>query len=754
MLVAFLLILPVAAAVAAEAWRPRLAGRAVAAAAVAMTAVLAVSASAHPLALDLGWYPPLGSRFSLAMDPLGTPLALYAAGMAVPVLVYATAYMPAHLAEEGHGLEGVAPFGALLLGFALAMVLLMLAQDLLLIFLALELTAIVSFLLIRFDQDREAREAARLALVLTGGSSLLFLAGLVIVAAEAGTTDLATLREPAVLEAVPDSARVCLALGVLAKSAQVPLHFWLPRAMAAPTPVSAYLHSAALVAAGVFVLLRIRPLLVDAPWLLDGLLWLGFASIVAGGLFALVADRFKRVLAYSTIAQYGYGLVLVGAGGPEGIGGAAFFIVAHGLGKAALFMTAGAVTQATGEERLSRSGGLMRALPVLGAASLVATATVAGLPLTIGFFKDEVLLKAALEHGPLAAAFATLAVGLTLAYLARFWFGIFGGPARRAERPAPMLVGPVVALGVVAVLGGVWPAPLAPVFAAAAAHVAGEEQAFHLRYPGGLTPDLALTLAGWAGGALLWLVHGRLGRLWAGLDRLAGIAGPAALTARASAAAAALSDFVHGREVRGARDRLTAVFLVTAAIVLLGLWADGRRPDVGDFEAADLPLAAALVVAAVAAPVAVLPVGHLAFVLLLSFVGLSLSFAFALAHAPDVALVLALVEAMLTLLFIASLSHMRHEVLIAARAEARGRGAAVVGALAGLAAAATAWVALSWPSAQSNTGAYVTLTEEAHGKDVVTVILADFRGLDTAGEITVLVIAITGAVAIWTGRTA
>ncbi len=171
-----------------------------------------------------------------------------------------------------------------------------------------------------------------MALVVTGGSALLFLIGLLLARAEQGTTVLAELEVPeGRLSAL---AAGCLIVGVLAKSAQMPLHVWLPRAMIAPTPVSAYLHSAALVAAGVFVLLRLRPLFGEFPGLLAPLVWIGFTSAILGGLLALCADRLKRILAYSTIAQYGHILVLIGLGGPHALVGAPLFIFAHGLCKA------------------------------------------------------------------------------------------------------------------------------------------------------------------------------------------------------------------------------------------------------------------------------------------------------------------------------------------------------------------------------------------------------------------------------------
>src|SRR5690606_8678417 len=227
-----------------------------------------------------------------------------------------------------------ARFAALMLAFALSMVLLALARDLLVLFAALELTAIASFLLIGFERDDpSARRAAMLALVVTMGSSLAFLAGALLVSMATGTTQLDALLRSERRGAVGTAALACLVFGSIAKSAQVPLHFWLPRAMVAPTPVSAYLHSAALVAAGVFVLMRLRPLLALEPAVIDALAWIGAASIAIGAAMALVADELKRILAYSTIAQLGHAMAMLGLGGDEGAAGAPFFLLAHGLPK-------------------------------------------------------------------------------------------------------------------------------------------------------------------------------------------------------------------------------------------------------------------------------------------------------------------------------------------------------------------------------------------------------------------------------------
>ena len=225
------------------------------------------------------------------------------------------------------------------------------------------------------------------------------LMGAVLLYAEYGTFSVPELAERVRAGGTTTAALGLIAIAALAKSAQVPLHFWLPRAMAAPTPVSAYLHSAAMVAAGVLVLGRVHPLLAVEPLVLDGLVVVGFASILVGGLLALGQDELKQILAHSTISQYGYVVVLYGIGGAAGAAAAAFYVVAHAIAKSALFMTAGAITEATGESRLSHLGGLARSMPVLAIASGIAAATLAAVPLTIGFFKDELFFTAALGAG-------------------------------------------------------------------------------------------------------------------------------------------------------------------------------------------------------------------------------------------------------------------------------------------------------------------------------------------------------------------
>ena len=708
--------------------------------------------------VDQPWNSALGSRFALSLDALGAPLAIFTAALAAPILFYTARYLPKHLAEHGRSLDEQARFSRLMLGFMAAMVVLLLGQDLLVMFLALELTALASFLLIEFDrEDPKARSAALLALVLTVGSSLLFLIGLLLIAADTGTTVLADIREYVRARDISSAAAACLALGVIAKSAQAPLHFWLPRAMVAPTPVSAYLHSATLVAAGVFVLQRVRFILDAAPGVLTALEWVGWASVFLGGALALVSDELKRVLAFSTIAQHGLIVVLVAVGGDEGFAGAPLFVVAHGLCKCALFLTAGAVTSASGAEKLSETGGLLRRMPLLAAASALAAAGLAGLPGTIGYFKDELLFGAAVHKGGPRAVAASVAAAMTLAYIGRFWLRIFAGrpDGERAKAPSLVLSTPVAGLAGLALVGGFWSEPLQRIIAAAGEVIGGRAVSVELAYHFELRPQTSMALAAWAGG--LALLASR--RLWEqplrrATTALGAAAGPARLAAGLTRATERVSDWLHRMELRDLRDRISGALVPAAFLVALGVAAGASfNLSVGSVEGKDLPLATALLITVGAAIGVLRPVSHVALILLLSFVGYSLALALALSGAPDVALVLVVIESVLTILFLAAVAQIPPASLSrAVELGERGSRGLWPGLFGGVTIFMVAWTALSTPSGERAGTEYVRLAEQAHAKDVVTAVLADFRGLDTAGEITVFATAVLGAAAIGWAR--
>ena len=312
--------------------------------------------------VDVAWAPTLDLRLDFALDGLGALYALLATGIGTVVFAYGAAYLPLHLEHEGRPATEGRRFWPWMTLFMVSMVGLACARDLILLFVFFDLTAVASYFLIGFDRDRrEARGAALMALLVTGVSAVALLLGAVLLYDAYGTFSLPELFERARGDTTTTIACALIAVAALAKSAQVPLHFWLPRAMAAPTPVSAYLHSAAMVAAGVLVLGRVHPLLALDRTVLDGLLVVGLASIVVGGLLALAQDELKQILAHSTISQYGYVVALYGIGGAAAAGAAALYVVTHAIAKSALFMTAGAVTDGDRASRGSRTSAGSRA---------------------------------------------------------------------------------------------------------------------------------------------------------------------------------------------------------------------------------------------------------------------------------------------------------------------------------------------------------------------------------------------------------
>ena len=711
---------------------------------------------------DVTWVASWDLRLAFELDGLAALYSLLAAGVGVAVFTYASAYLPLHLEHEGRPTTDAWRFHALMVLFLVAMVGLATAQDLILLFAFWDVTAVASYLLIGFDrQHREARLSALMALLVTGVSAVVLLIGILMLRAEYGTTSIPELFERAQAGTGLTVATALIAAGALAKSAQVPLHFWLPRAMAAPTPVSAYLHSAAMVAAGVFLLSRLHPLIERSPVLLDVLLAVGLLSMGVGGVLALASHGLKRVLAYSTISQYGYVVAMLGIGGAAGAAGACFYVLAHGMAKSALFMTSGAVTEATRGRRLSEVGGLLRDMPALAAGSGMAAAGLAALPLSIGFFKDELFFKAAAERGAWLAVIAVAGAALTFAYVGRFWGAIFLGPRPREAGTIPRLLTlPVVALGGLVLLGGVLVTPFADLARDAAATTAGMPVALDAAYHLDLRVENVMALATYLAGMALLLLRPVLGTALRATLRLGDRFGPEHLYIRTLAGLNRLSNALHDIEVQDLRARIVSVLVPGGVLVALGIAVtpfDGVY-RVGSLRSDDVALIVVLTISALAALATTRPRQHLALVLTLSCVGFSLAVAYELLGAPDVALVAVLVETILTLLFVATLSLFPRDVLRreAALPESRSRRVRdpIVGVLAGTAAFLTVWAGLSRsvPS-ESSAERHVSLTEQAHGSDVVTVILADFRGLDTLVEVTVVIVALLGvAVLLRKGR--
>lgn len=720
-------------------------------------------------AVDLPWAPALDLRLAFGFDGIGALYGLLATGIGATVFAYAARYLPLHLAHQDRPAREHRRFWPWMALFLLAMVGLASAQDLILLFVLFDVTTICSYFLIGFDRgQRPARMAAQMALVVTGASAVALLIGALLLYGEHGTFAIPQLAEAVGGSGTDTLAAALIAVAALAKSAQVPLHFWLPRAMVAPTPVSAYLHSAAMVAAGVLVLGRLHQLLAPSEVVLDGLLVVGLASIALGSVLALAADELKQVLASSTIAQYGYVVALYGIGGRAAAGAAAFWVIAHALAKSALFLVAGAVTMATGAGRLSQVGGLARRMPWLAAAGAVAAAALAGLPLTVGYFKDELLFRATAEEGTALAVAMVLGAGLTLAYTARFWAGIFLGRARGGCEPIPRtLVAAPALLALAALAGGVLPGPFATLAQDAAQATVGGAASVSVAYRA--STETLMALAAWGAGALVLVALAPVRRAATALQRAGDRVGPRVAYERGIAALNRLSDAVHRVEVRDLRSRLAAVFVPGGVLVALGFAVTPTSGAfrVGGVDGEGLLLISVLALTAVAALAVTLARQPIHLVLGLAVVGFSLAIVYALVGAPDVALVAVLVETFLTLVFLAIVSsgaaRPRDGSRRSPRDERRGTARRLAGAshgrararwrnplaglVGGLAAFAVIWAALSRPAATDPAAdRLVAHAPELHAPDVVTAILAGFRGLDTLGEITVVAIAVLGVI--------
>ncbi len=727
----------------------------VTAAALGLTLALAgaVLASAAP-SVSVPWAPALGLSLSLRLDGLALLFVLLILGIGLLVVAYARWYLGP---EERH-----ATFHAELLLFMAAMLGIVMADNLLLLVIFWELTSIASFLLIGFwDERADARDGAYQSLIVTGLGGLALLAGVLVLGLAAGTFELAALREhPSDVHRLPAAplALALILLGAFTKSAQAPFHFWLPSAMAAPTPVSAYLHSATMVKAGVFLLGRLFPIFGAMALWQTVVPVVGGVTMLVGGWAALRHTDLKRLLAYSTVSQLGFLTLLYGLGTAEAAVAATVHVLSHATFKAPLFMIAGIVDHETGRRDLAQLGGLARYLPRTAALACIGAAAMAGLPPLNGFISKELALAATLHAGarwpgwlwPLVVVAGSM---LTTAYALRFTLGAFFGPAPAApprrhphEPPAGMRL-PVEVLIALCLAAGLLPAVVGGgLLDAAASAVTGQPVHLHLALWHGLTPALGLSAAAIAGGAVLyWLRRGSARRaLPARLGRSAGELYDACVAA-----------MLHGaHRLTGALQNGSLRWYVSAVlgfVLLLAL--AGLR---GDHPAAVLapptpPLAGApfLTAVTVAGTCATAALWRRRWpsVLALGSVGLLVAVYFAWLSAPDLVLTQLLVESVTTILLVLVLYFLPKQTQLP---EPRGRLARDAGLalLVGGGVAAAVWAVIRRPFESISSYHLARSLPDGGGGNVVNVILVDFRGYDTLGEITVLAVAAVGVVAL------
>jgi multicomponent Na+:H+ antiporter subunit A len=591
----------------------------------------------------------------------------------------------------------------------------------------------------------------------TGAGGLALLAGALLAGQVAGGYEYWRLAEAApAIRAHPLYLPIVglILIAACTKSAQVPFHFWLPAAMEAPTPVSAYLHSATMVKAGVFLVARLQPVPGDSGAWHGAVAVAGGVTLLTGALLALGQRDLKRLLAYSTVSALGMLMLLLGIGSAEAVGAAMVFLVVHSLYKGALFLVAGAVDHATGTRDVTRLGGLRPALPLLAGAALAAGLSMAGLPPLLGFVGKELIYEATL-HAPAAvlvslAAVAGNALTVTVAaivVLTPFW----RGAATPVTHPpgVPLLLGPTL-LAAAGLLLGCWPALAAPLLGAAAGAARGAATPLALALWHGVTPMLALSAITVAAGAALYAADARRRAERAG----AGIGGAALPTPTRAydwlLAALQTVAVAVTRSLQSGSLRAYLVIILTTLVIATGLTLHG---DVGwplgfDVSPLTLPETVICVLTMVAALAAARATSRLAAIAALGSVGYGVSLLFVFFGAPDLALTQFAIETLTVILFVLVIYRLPQFSRYSAPLM-RLRDAAVALGV-GLLMAALVLVAAASPL-PSRLAPYFAAESlaAAHGRNVVNVILVDFRGLDTMGEITVLAIA---AIGIWALR--
>jgi multicomponent K+:H+ antiporter subunit A len=713
---------------------------------------------------SIPWMPSLGLNFSLRLDGLSLLFALLVSGIGALVTIYAGYYFT----KPEQNVNEDARFFAYLMLFMTSMLGLVLAGDVITLFVFWEGTSLTSFLLIAYkSKDEEARRGAFKALLVTGAGGIALLAGLLFAAAISGSTDLATILRSGDLlrnHAWYPVMLALLAFGAFTKSAQAPFHFWLPKAMAAPTPASAYLHSATMVKAGVYLLARLHPALGNT----EGWFWLmtivGGTTMLLGALIGLRQSDLKGLLAYSTVSQLGALTMLIGEEASSAFKALAIGILAHALYKGALFMVAGIVDHHAGSRDLRQLGGLWRAMPLTFAICSLVGLSMAGLPPLFGFLAKETLLAAGMEEvlpqpvrTVLPAIIVLTGAGL-LAQAASLTLDTFitkpgtGWPASSCcaehtatspahEAPLGMLIGPAVPAVLSLAISVFQPEAIVSLLASAAGAAYGAKVKVSLELFQGITPPLVLSGVAIALGMVLFASRRaiRSPARVEGLDM--NLAYEAVL--RGVDWAARLATRTQGGRIR---VYLSVILIALFALVVLFgdlqrvLGADALRLDDALDVTGGLRLLG-LLLAVAASFVSIVIRRDLLAIIALGSSGLAIAVVIALEPSPDVALVQAVVDVLTTVVLVLALSRLPRAQRL--RAEALNNGSSVRNALLAVAGGALVTLICLYAFASRPRPSLVTPYYEQNAKpltgaaDIVGAIVVDFRGFDTLIEITV-----------------
>ncbi|HEV2637724.1 MAG TPA: Na+/H+ antiporter subunit A [Actinocrinis sp.] len=691
------------------------------------------------------WMPTFGVYLAFRLDALSLLLLYLAAGIGTLVLVFCARYFDD--SEPGLGL-----FAGALTAFAGAMIGLVLADDLIVLFVFWELTTILSFLLIgHYAQRAEARRAAMQAVLVTTFGGLAMLGGVVLLGHAGGTYRISALLASPPHGRVVTVALVLVLVGALSKSAVFPFSEWLPGAMAAPTPVSAYLHAAAMVKAGVYLVARLAPAYGGDPTWRAVTTSLGAATMLLGGVRALREHDLKRVLAFGTVSQLGFLTAVLGSGTRDAVYAGLALLVAHALFKAPLFLSVGIIDRCAGTRDLRKLSGLRRELPWVASVCALACLSMAAVPLFLGFAAKESVFSAFVdaEHGGSTGDGVLLAVftggsGLTVAYTLRVWWGAFGdkaGVPDRPARPAAMLM--LVPAGILAVAGlvlGVGARVLDPLLSEYANTVPGEHGE-HLAAWHGFGQALGLSAVAWLVGAVVFAAREPLYRF----HRRHVLP-----EAENVVTALVLATDRAATQITGAIQRGSLPIYVSTtfgAFAALGLFAIGYGapwPSLASVRWWDNPFQVPLaVLIAVAALGAVFARPRLAGAMLVGVTGLGTALLFLLQGALDLSFTQLTAEIVSLVVFVLVLRRLGPVLRDGSRPGRRVLHTVIAVATGGSLAALTYLSAASrvQPAISS---AYLQAAQRDHLGNVVSAIVLDYRAWDTLGESSVVAVAAAG----------
>ncbi|WP_180160416.1 monovalent cation/H+ antiporter subunit A [Acinetobacter sp. YH12054] len=713
------------------------------------------------------WLTQVGIDFSFRLDALGLLFSLLITGIGTLIYIYAYYYLSPK--------NSLSKLYVLLMLFMAAMLGISLSNNLILLLIFWELTSISSFLLVGYWSNYDAAQrGSRMALTITGMGGLCMLGGFVLLAQITGTyqiDQILTMSSQIQQHPLFVPALLLILMGAFTKSAQFPFHFWLPNAMAAPTPVSAYLHSATMVKAGIFLLARLLPIFAGAALYHNLVTFIGLFTLCMAAFFAIFKEDLKGLLAYSTISHLGLIVCLLGIGSPLAVAAAIFHIINHATFKAALFMIAGIIDHESGTRDLRKLSGLWQLLPFTATLTMITAASMAGVPLTNGFLSKEMFFTELLANltGPVmivSAIIATFAGIFAVAYSVRLVHGVFFDgplgkdvPNKEAHEPPFGMRAPATLLAALCILVGLFPALLVEHIVNSTARASIQNTAFegtHLAIWHGLNAPLLMSVIALLGGLVFYFALAKGGKLRRiDLDPLLGrLQGKILFDLFLKHLLLSSRKFRRFTENGKLQSYLLWILIFSVAIVIVPFWLQGI--GTGSRELIHAPIIAIVLWLLLFSACWMMLWFHherIKAVLISGAVGLVVTMVFICFSAPDLALTQITVDVVTTVLLLMSLSLLPQLTPYESSVSRRWRDA-IIAIIAGL---GIAWISWLIMTRDHNSISWFFMQQSiplGGGTNVVNVILVDFRGFDTFGEITVLGIAAIGTLCMMDGMRA